>query len=110
MKTSIPLTVAEATNTLMHRILIGLLLGTVLAPPTMAADTDESFQLNALFKPTQNQLMAEARGRVVIYDGLENEVVERAFDTQFDRIEQMMFIRIQHTQPDGEIIVEDDGC
>ena len=46
----------------------------------------------------------------MIYDGLDEEVVERALDEQFDRIEHMMFTRIHHAGPDGTVSVEDDGC
>ena len=31
-------------------------------------------------------------------------------DEQFDRIENMMFVRTRYIQPDGEIEVEEDGC
>jgi len=110
MKTHIRQIETEESSTLTHRLLIGLLLSTVLASPTMVADANDHFQYNALFNPSPAQLVAEARGRVMIYDGLDNEVVEHALDKQFDRIEHMMFIRTQQTQPDGEVIVEDDGC
>jgi len=46
----------------------------------------------------------------MIYDELDEEDVERALDEQFDRIEHMMFTRIRHTEPDGAVSVEDDGC
>ena len=46
----------------------------------------------------------------MIYDGLDNTVVERALDEHFDRIEQMMFVRTRHTEPDGGVSYEDDGC
>ena len=55
-------------------------------------------------------LLAEAKGRVTIYDGQEHRVVDRALDTQFHRIENMMFVRTRETSPDGEESIEDDGC
>lgn len=110
MKAHIQVNRTKETNTPLPRILIGLLLGAVLVPLTVAAGADDRFQENALFNPSQSQLTAEARGRVMIYDGLDNDAVERALDTQFERIEHMMFIRIRKTQPDGEVLVEDDGC
>jgi hypothetical protein len=93
-------------------ILIMLLMSTLLAPHVRAADANDSFQYNALFSPNPAQLKAEARGRVMIYDGLDNTVVERALDEQFDRIERMMFVRTRQSTPDDddETIVEDDGC
>ena len=82
-----------------------------------AADANDGFQYNALFNPSPAQLKAEDRGRVMIYDGLDNAAVERALDQQFGRIEHMMFTRI-HEPPDdgappnegGEDSSDDDGC
>jgi hypothetical protein len=119
MKTPLPLNLPGKPHTLILRLLSGLLLSIVLAPPTMAAGANDSFQYHALFNPTESELMAEARGRVMIYDGLDNKVVERALDEQFDRIEHMMFIRIHEapsnddgptTNDDGEDSADDDGC
>lgn len=107
---------ATEESLLKHRIgtisgiFLGLLVGTVLGQVSMVAGADEGFQHNALFNPSKEQIMAEARGRIMIYDGLDNEVVERALDEQFERIEHMMFVHIQHAQPDGDVTVEDDGC
>jgi len=113
MKTPIQLTVPR--HTLIHRVRIGLLLGAVLAPPTMADSSNERFQYNALFSPTESQLKAEARGRVMVYSGLDTEVVEHALDKQFDRIEHMMFVGTRQRQADDddggeEDSVDDDGC
>jgi hypothetical protein len=55
----------------------------------------------------------------MIYDGLTDRDVERAFDEQFDRLEHMMFIRVVVTDDSGkarrsgtgEVVTEsDDGC
>ena len=87
-----------------------LLLGALLVwTPFMAGATD-SFQIKTLFAPGKSTLQAESRGRVMIYDGLDEEVVDRALDEQFDRIEHMMFTRIHHAEPDGSYGSEDDGC
>jgi hypothetical protein len=118
MKTPLQIPIRERTRTLIGRILLGLLLATGLTPLTMPADADDSFQHNALFNPSQSQLGAEARGRVMIYEGLDNAVIERALDSQFERIEHMMFTRIPQAESDpddddgggGEVTVEDDGC
>ena len=82
----------------------GLML---LSQTTSAAD---SFQEKVLFSPHQSLLLAEARGRIMIYDGLDSKVVDRAMDEQFERIDNMMFTRIHHESDDGEAYVEDDGC
>lgn len=70
----------------------------------------DKYQYTVLFDPTEDMLEAEERGRIMIYDGLENKVVEQAMTEQFDRIENMMFVRTRHIQDDGELLVEEDGC
>jgi hypothetical protein len=87
-----------------------LLFGSLLMSAPLVAGAGDGFQMKSLFDPGKSMLQAEARGRIMIYDGLDEEVVVRALDEQFDRIEHMMFIRTRHTEPDGEVITEDDGC
>ena len=60
--------------------------------------------------PSEITLKAEAKGRVMIYDGLTSKTISKAMDEQFNRIENMMFVRIIHEQDNGEYYVEDDGC
>jgi hypothetical protein len=93
-----------------RRLLNGLLLVSVLVSVPVVAGADDIFQMNALFNPSQALQKAEARGRVMIYDGLDEADVERALDEQFERIEHMMFTRTRHTGPDGFVSVEGDGC
>jgi hypothetical protein len=88
----------------------GWLLVSLLVTVPVSVVADDSFQMNALFNPGKAQLQAEARGRIMIYDGLDEEVVERALDEQFGRIEHMMFIRTRRAGPEGAVIVEDDDC
>ncbi|MGD2075373.1 MAG: hypothetical protein PVG38_10705 [Gammaproteobacteria bacterium] len=93
--------------------LLPLLCSTALASIAMAGSaddsTDDKFQVNALFEPSDAQLRAEAEGRVMIYDGLESDIVEHALDEEFDRLEHMMFINIRRERPDG-IVAADDDC
>jgi hypothetical protein len=119
MKTFTERNLSEKTATLSRLMTIVLLMGALLAPLARAADANQSFQYKTLFNPTPAQLKAEARGRVMIYDGLDNAVVERALDQQFGRIEHMMFTRIHQAPPkdDGtppntgeEDSSDDDGC
>ena len=114
MKTSTQRILSEETGTISRLTFIVLLMGSLLAPVAKAADANDGFQYNALFNPTSAQLKAEDRGRVMIYDGLDSAVVERALDEQFDRIEHMMFVRTRQStrddEDDGEGYVEDDGC
>ena len=109
MNTSTQKYLARKHNTV-YRIFNGLLMGMLLASVITTADAEDSFQDNVLFNPSNSQLRAEARGRVMIYDRLDNAVVERAMDEQFGRIEHMMFVRTRHPQPDSEVIYEDDDC
>jgi hypothetical protein len=93
-----------------RNLLGSLLLGALLVPTPFTAGAADSFQIKALLAPGKSILQAESRGRVMIYDGLDEEVVDRALDEQFDRIEHMMFIRIHRAGPGGTVSVEDDGC
>ncbi|MGD8616339.1 MAG: hypothetical protein PVI91_11820 [Gammaproteobacteria bacterium] len=79
----------------------------------------QQWQMQRLFNPTPADLETEARGRVMIYDGLTDRVVSRAMREQFDRVDAMMFTRTivtdatgePRTDTDsGEFLREDDGC
>ena len=65
-----------------------------------------------LLQPTHSQLSAEQDGRITIYDSLEYSLIDEALDLHFDRMENMMFIRIHHLPPAGAgpASVENDGC
>jgi len=73
---------------------------------------DLDYQQRLLMYPTPSQLAAEERGKIHIYDSLEMSVIDNALDQQFDRIENMMFIRIHHLPSTGAgpAEVEDDAC
>lgn len=96
-----------------------LTLGASLAGPAKADPMVASWQMKRLFQPTRTDLAAEARGRIMIYDGLTDKTVARALDEQFDRVDAMMFTRTVVTDEagsprrdsdTGEIVTEDDGC
>ena len=80
----------------------------VLSMTPMGAGAEDSYQKRVLFSPGPEILRAEAAGRVMIYDGLRNQTVEKALDDQFGRIENMMFIRTVYTLQNGEEEVDDD--
>lgn len=84
-----------------------LVIGVSMFSPSRAYD---EYQFKVLFAPSAEMLDAEARGRVMIYDGLRYATVTRAMDEQFDRIENMMFVGTVIEQEDGELDVEEDGC
>ena len=84
----------------------------------LATDVRE-IELRRLFDPTQSELEQETEGRIYIYDGLRDKDVERAMEEEFDRVENMMFIREKKTDEKGEVlkdrktgadVVQDDGC
>ncbi len=71
---------------------------------------EDTYQQRVLFNPSENQLEAESRGHIMIYDGLALEEVNRAMDEHYDRIENMMFVRTVIPVEFGDDEVEDDGC
>jgi hypothetical protein len=100
---------------------MALLLGVVFlgaSGAVSAADVRE-IELRRLFEPTTSELAQEEKGRIYIYDGLRDKDVQRAMKEEFDRVENMMFIREKKTDEKGEVlkdpetgevVVEDDGC
>ena len=87
-----------------------ILIASLLTLTATSAVADNRFYNRLLFTPSDSMLRAESRGRIMIYDGMDNETVERAMDEQFNRIDNMMFTRIHHVQDNGEEYVDDDGC
>ncbi len=83
---------------------------TLAALMALGTTAQADFQQNVLFAPSESILNAEAKGRVMIYDGLQEETVYLAMTQQFDRIENMMFVATVIEQDDGELAVEEDGC
>ena len=84
------------------------LISYLFLPVTDAAAARDDWQEQRLLAPSGPQLSTEQRGRVVIYDGLDEALVDRALDTQFARVENMMFIRVRHTDPEGDSWADDD--
>lgn len=89
-----------------------------LATGSGKADEIRDIEMRRLFHPNPSELAAEASGRIYIYDGLTSKDVERALDTEFARVESMMFIRTKTpkkapTQQTPAVEYEyqsDDGC
>ncbi len=90
-----------------RQIIIAIFVS-VLSMTPLHASSLNSYQERILFSPNLDTLQAESRGRIMIYDGLRNETVERALDHQFDRIGNMMFVRTVYVQENGEYEVDDD--
>jgi len=90
-----------------RNIVVALALGClVLATAVPAAQRD--WQTTMLHNPSAAQLKMEQRGRVFIYDGLQEAEVDRAMDTQFGRVDTMMFIRTKKTTEGGDESTDDD--
>jgi len=107
-------------NRKINNALFILAVSSVFSQSTLAGDDpQQSWQLSLLFNPGDHQHEMERSGRVFIYDGLRDTVIEQALDEQYDRIEGMMFVNtvvtddngVPLTDPEtGELVVEDDGC
>lgn len=93
------------TNKCICTILVCLCL-----PAFGAVQAYDDYQHRMLLNPSAEMLDAEKQGYIMIYDGLENRVVDRAMTEQFDRIENMMFVGTRYLQEDGELLFEEDGC
>ena len=78
-------------------------------PGAIAAEYEE-WQLAMLFDPSAGQLKVEERGRVFIYEGIKSTDVQRVLDSQFHRLDSMMFIRTKFVNKDGNVESEDDDC
>ena len=107
-------------NTKIINVFIILAMSLVFSHSALADDApQQSWQMSLLFNPGDHQHEMERGGRVFIYDGLRDNVIEQALDEQYDRIEGMMFVNtvvtddngVPLTDPEtGELVVEDDGC
>ena len=76
------------------------------------AVSEDSYDLRRLMQPSAAELASEKKGHIHIYDALEVNQLNAALDENFDRIQNMMFTRIDHLPPTGSgpAEVEDDGC
>jgi len=71
----------------------------------MDLDPDKAlhdWQVQRLMEPLPRDLEKERKGRVYIYDGLTEREVDTALDTQFPRIQNMMFVGTVKTDTHGE--------
>ncbi|MEA2092926.1 MAG: hypothetical protein U9P11_00010 [Pseudomonadota bacterium] len=98
---------------------IGLLGSLVLYWGCGSALAQDKWQERLLYNPPESHLRAEQQGRIMIYDGLKDTEVSAVLDSQFGRIQSMMFVGTVATDSGGEIlrdketgnvVVEDDGC
>ena len=93
-----------------RNVIAGALFALAVVLSTGSVYAEDDYQQNVLFNPSPVILLAEAGGRIMIYDGLKSETVELALNEQFERIENMMFVRTQYEQEDGGYEADDEGC
>lgn len=86
------------------RVMLMILLGGFAWEAAAASDWQE----RRLLEPSDVEQRIEQQGRVQIYDGLPEETVDRALDTQFSRMENMMFVGVRRTTTDGDEYADDD--
>ena len=89
-------------------LIITIAFNMLLMLAVLPAQASDSFQHKVLFEPSDSMLLAEEKGRIMIYDGLHSKTIDKAMDQHFNRIENMMFVRTRHTQDNGEEFIEDD--
>ena len=98
---------------------VSTLIATLVTAAGAGAQSDgRDWQLKRLLNPTSQDLAREATGRVFIFDGLLDTDVERAMQTQFERVGSMMFVRTGVTDRSGAPLrdktggyaTEDDDC
>ena len=82
---------------------------------TNSAYADETraykIQKKRLNKPSKIVKKAEElRQSIFIYDGMKDGDIDVALDGQFNRIENMMFVRTLISNEEGEEEVQEDGC
>ena len=73
----------------------------------MDLDPDKAlhdWQVQRLMEPLPRDLEKERKGRVYIYDGLTEREVDTALDTQFPRIQNMMFVGTVKTDTSGKAL------
>lgn len=100
-------------------VVAALLLASVTAQTRADETAAMKWKMSQLYQPSADQLRREQRGHVFIYDGLKDKDIDRAMNTQFERLDRMMFTRVVVTNKHGETNVDsatgevevlDDGC
>ena len=86
---------------------IALLVSALLAAP-LSVSAEGRYQERVPFSATTEILLAEAAGRVMIYDGLRNQAAEKVLDDQLGRIESMKFVGTDYPHENIGSVVEDE--
>ncbi len=92
-----------------------MLSSIILAMSSQPAFADEAayqLQQKMLFEPSSHMLQSEVQNnRVFIYEGMKLADVDKAMDEQFDRVDNMMFIKTRVINPEtGHEEIDDSDC
>lgn len=107
------------TTTSKYMMAAALLLTIAPVQAAFSQSVYERWQLKRLFEPAKSQLKLEQKGRVFVYEGLQDKVINRVMEDQFERVETMMFVgtvvtdekgRVKKDPSTGLVLTEDDGC
>lgn len=88
--------------------LSAVILALAFLPAQADPDKINEYQFRRLMQPTPGELAGEEKGRVFIYERMQDKQVDTALDENFDRMDSMMFINTQRSY--GEPDDYDDDC
>jgi hypothetical protein len=95
-------------------IITGLISGIFTSVVIAEESAAYQMQYSHLMNPSESTLKSEqVRQSVYIYEGMKLADVEKAMDSQFDRVENMMFVQTRVPARTGESDAETtqkDGC
>ncbi|MGD8309695.1 MAG: hypothetical protein PVG98_09645, partial [Chromatiales bacterium] len=61
----------------------------------------QEWQRERIFSPSASVIRQESGGQVFIFEGMLESDIDKAMETEFDRIDNMMFIRTIPTDDNG---------
>jgi hypothetical protein len=109
-------------KTTMNILILAFFVLTGAAAPALSiaeGNSIDTWQRQLLFNPTAEQRERENRGHIFIYEGLRDTDINQALETQFHRVQSMMFVRTVMTDDrglpktdleTGGPLIHDDGC
>ncbi len=93
---------------MLYKILISICLYGFINSSVIAETVYSQIDESLLFEPAPLQLKQEAAGKVIIYDRVREQTIDKVLDKNFDRIEHMMFINPVKEKDIGELEADDD--
>ena len=101
---------------------LAIILNSLIFSPYLLADELSAklhnIQQKRLTAPTKHQVHYEKQGKVYVYIGIKDKIVDKIMDANFDRIENFTFFSTISTDKNerplrdkhGELILESDDC